>query len=282
MHEEQKRSKKMIQVAVAGAAGRMGRRIIQMIYESEGFMLSGAFERPDHALIGRDVGSIAGSGESGIEIKKDISEAIEGGDVVIDFTTPECTLHNIGVLAKTGQAMVIGTTGITGQKREELQTLATSIRCVMSPNMSVGVNVLFKVVGDISRILREGYDMEILEAHHRLKKDAPSGTALHLADILATTTGRNLELDAVYERKGFIGERRDTEIGIQALRAGDIVGEHTVIFAGVGERIEVTHRAHSRDNFAKGALLAAAWVITQPNGLYDMQDVLGLRDSSDV
>jgi len=124
--------------------------------------------------------------------------------------------------------------------------------------------------------------MEILEAHHRLKKDAPSGTALHLADILATTTGRNLELDAVYERKGFIGERRDTEIGIQALRAGDIVGEHTVIFAGVGERIEVTHRAHSRDNFAKGALLAAAWAIKQPNGLYDMQDVLGLRDSRDV
>jgi 4-hydroxy-tetrahydrodipicolinate reductase len=228
------------------------------------------------------VGGITGSGEPGIELKKDIYEALEGAEVLIDFTTPECTLHNIGVIAKTGQAMVAGTTGITGQQMKELQALATSIRCVMSPNMSVGVNVLFKVVGDLSRILREGYDMEILEAHHRLKKDAPSGTALHLATILANATGRNLDADAVYERKGFIGERRDAEIGIQAIRAGDIVGEHTVMFAGVGERIEVTHRAHSRDNFAKGALLAAAWLITQPNGLYDMQDVLGLRGSRDV
>jgi len=278
MHEE----KKMIHIAVAGAAGRMGGRIIQMIQKSEGFTLSGAFERLDHPLIGRDVGSVTGIGESGIELKKDISEAVEGADVLIDFTTPECTLHDIRFIAKTGQAMVIGTTGITGQNREELQGLGKSIRCVISPNMSIGVNVLFKVVGDLAGILRDGYDMEILEAHHRLKKDAPSGTALHLATILATTTGRNLDVDAVYERKGFIGERRDTEIGIQAIRAGDIVGEHTVIFAGVGERIEVTHRAHSRDNFAKGALLAAAWVITQPNGLYDMQDVLGLRDTSNV
>ncbi len=278
MHEE----KKMIHIAVAGAAGRMGGRIIQMIQKSEGFTLSGAFERLDHPLIGRDVGSVTGIGESGIELKKDISEAVEGADVLIDFTTPECTLHDIRFIAKTGQAMVIGTTGITGQNREELQGLGKSIRCVISPNMSIGVNVLFKVVGDLARILTEGYDMEVLEAHHRLKKDAPSGTALHLANILATTTGRNLDVDAVYERKGFIGERRDTEIGIQAIRAGDIVGEHTVIFAGVGERIEVTHRAHSRDNFAKGALLAASWVITQPNGLYDMQDVLGLRDTSNV
>ena len=272
----------MIHIAVAGAAGRMGGRIIQMIQKSEGFTLSGAFERPDHPLIGKDAGSITGIGESGIQLKKDIGEAVEGADVLIDFTTPECTLHDMRYIAKTGQAMVIGTTGIAGRNREELQSLAQSIRCVISPNMSIGVNVLFKVVGDLARILREGYDMEILEAHHRLKKDAPSGTALHLAAILATTTGRNLDVDAVYERKGFIGERRDAEIGIQAIRAGDIVGEHTVIFAGVGERIEVTHRAHSRDNFAKGALLAAAWVITQPNGLYDMQDVLGFRDTSNV
>jgi 4-hydroxy-tetrahydrodipicolinate reductase len=148
--------------------------------------------------------------------------------------------------------------------------------------MSVWINVLFKVVGDLSTILRNGYDMEILESHHRLKKDAPSGTALLLAKILADSTGRNLDTDAVYERKGFIGERKDTEIGIQVIRAGDIVGDHTVIFAGVGERIEVTHRAHSRDNFAKGALLAATWVINQPYGLYDMQDVLGLRGKRDV
>jgi 4-hydroxy-tetrahydrodipicolinate reductase len=272
----------MIHIAVAGGAGRMGGRIIQMIQKSEGYTLSGSFERPDHPLIGKDAGSVAGTGELGIEITNDISEAVKGADVLIDFTTPECTVHNIGSISKTGQAMVIGTTGITGQKREELEDLAQSIRCVMSPNMSVGVNVLFKVVGDLSRILKEGYDMEILEAHHRLKKDAPSGTALKLAGILASSTGRDLDANAVYERKGVIGERRDTEIGIQALRGGDIVGEHTVLFAGVGERIEVTHRAHSRDNFAKGALLAAAWVLTQPNGLYDMQDVLGLRESRNV
>jgi 4-hydroxy-tetrahydrodipicolinate reductase len=278
MHEE----RTMIHIAVAGAAGRMGGRIVQMIQKSEGFALSGAFERPDHPLIGRDVGTIAGIGELGIELKNDISQGVKGAEVLIDFTTPESTLHNIAVISKTGQAMVIGTTGITGHQREELQGLARSIRCVMSPNMSVGVNVLFKVVGDLARILKQGYDMEILEAHHRLKKDAPSGTALHLASILAAATGRNLDADAVYGRKGFIGERKDTEIGIQALRAGDIVGEHTVLFAGVGERLEVTHRAHSRDNFAKGALLAADWVVTQPNGLYDMQDVLGLKESGHV
>ncbi|MFW6147054.1 MAG: 4-hydroxy-tetrahydrodipicolinate reductase [Thermodesulfobacteriota bacterium] len=272
----------MIHVAVAGAAGRMGGRIIQMIQKNEGFELSGAFERPDHPLIGKDAGSIAGAGELGIDIKDHIEAAVDGADVLVDFTTPESTLHNIRVISQTGQAMVIGTTGITGQKKEELQSLARSIRCVMSPNMSVGVNVLFKIVGDLGKILKDGYDMEILETHHKLKKDAPSGTALQLAAVLAGSTGRNLDTDAVYARKGFIGERRDTEIGIQALRAGDIVGEHTVLFAGVGERIEVTHRAHSRDNFAKGALLAAAWVISQPNGLHDMQDVLGLRGSGNV
>jgi 4-hydroxy-tetrahydrodipicolinate reductase len=272
----------MIHIAVAGAAGRMGGKIIQMIQQNEGFVLSGVFERPDHPLAGMDVGSIVGVGELGIEIKGDISEALKGADVLIDFTTPDCTLHNMRFIAKTGQAMVIGTTGITDQSMEELKDHAKSIRCVMSPNMSIGVNALFKVVGELSGILREGYDMEILEAHHRLKKDAPSGTALHLANILATATGRNLDAEAVYGRKGFIGERSNTEIGIHAIRAGDIVGEHTVIFAGVGERIEVTHRAHSRDNFAKGALLAASWVITQPNGLYDMQDVLGLRGATNV
>lgn len=272
----------MIRIAVAGAAGRMGGRIVQMIQKSEGFTLSGAFERPDHTLIGRDVGSITGSGELGIELKNDIGEAMKDAEVLIDFTTPESTLHNIEVISKTGQAMVIGTTGIAGEKKEELQGLARSIRCVMAPNMSVGVNVLFKVVGELANILREGYDMEILESHHRLKKDAPSGTALRLASILAHATDRDLDKAAVYGRKGFIGERQDAEIGIQALRAGDIVGEHTVLFAGVGERIEVTHRAHSRDNFAKGALLAAAWVVNQPNGLYDMQDVLGLREGRNV
>jgi 4-hydroxy-tetrahydrodipicolinate reductase len=272
----------MIHAAIAGAAGRMGGRITQMIQKSEEIKLVGAFERPDHPSIGKDVGEITGIGGIGIKLQGDIGEVIDNADVVIDFTTPESTLKNVRSLSKTGKAMVIGTTGITGKEKEEIHLHSKKISCVMSPNMSVGINVLFKVVETLSRILRNGYDIEILESHHRLKKDAPSGTALYLAKILADSTGRNVETDAVYGRKGFIGERKDTEIGIQAIRAGDIVGDHTVIFAGVGERIEVTHRAHSRDNFAKGALLAATWVINQPHGLYDMQDVLGLRENKYV
>lgn len=272
----------MVNTVVAGAAGRMGGRITQMIQESEGTKLWGAFEKPDHPAIGQDVGDIAGLGKTGIVLKGDISEVMNDADVLIDFTTPESTLQHIRFVAKTGQAMVIGTTGITGEHEKELNQLARGIRCVKSPNMSVGVNVLFKVVENVSRILGQDYDMEVIEAHHRLKKDAPSGTAMHLARILADSTGRNLETDAIYERRGFIGVRRDEEIGIQSIRAGDIVGEHTVMFAGPGERIEITHRAHSRDNFARGALLAATWVVNQSNGLYDMQDVLGLRERKSV
>jgi len=267
----------MIKAVVAGAAGRMGGRIIHMIQQSEEITLTGSFERPDHPAIGQDVGEIVGLGKIGIDLATDISDAMKDGDVLIDFTTPESTLHNIRFIAETGQAMVIGTTGITGEDEKDLQLLAQKIRCVRAPNMSVGVNVLFKVVEDLSIILGKDWDMEIVEAHHRLKKDAPSGTAMHIAKILADSTERNLETNAVYGRKGFIGVRTAEEIGIQSIRAGDIVGEHTVMFAGTGERIEITHRAHSRDNFAKGALRAALWVVTQSNGLYDMQDVLGLR-----
>ena len=271
----------MINAVVPGAAGRMGGRIIQMIQKSGEIRLLSALEKPGHPAIGKDVGEVAGLGKIGIDLKGDISEVMKDADVLIDFTTPESTLHNIRFIAKTGQAMVIGTTGISGEKEEEVNLLAQRIRCVMSPNMSVGVNVLFKIVENVSRILGTDHDMEIVESHHRLKKDAPSGTAMHLAKILADSTGRNLDTDAVYERKGPIGVRRDEEIGIQSIRAGDIVGEHTVIFAGIGERIEIIHRAHSRDNFARGALLAATWIVGQPNGLYDMQDVLRLKERKD-
>jgi 4-hydroxy-tetrahydrodipicolinate reductase len=269
----------MVTAVVAGAAGRMGARIIHMIQKSEEIELLGVFEKPGHPSIGKDIGEVVGLSKMHIELKGDISEVMESADVLIDFTTPECTLNNIRFVAKTRQAMVIGTTGITAEKEKEVRFLAQKIRCVMSPNMSVGVNVLFKVVEDMCGILGKGYDMEIVEAHHRLKKDAPSGTAMRLAKILADSTGRDLDTDAVYERKGYVGIRKDEQIGIQSLRAGDIVGEHTVIFAGTGERIEITHKAHSRDNFARGALLASTWVVRQPNGLYDMQDVLGLKES---
>jgi 4-hydroxy-tetrahydrodipicolinate reductase len=272
----------MVNAVVAGAAGRMGERITQMIQNSEGIKLWGAFEKPDHPAIGQDVGDFGGLGKTGITLKGDITEVMNDADVLIDFTAPESTLQHIRFIAKTGQAMVIGTTGITGEHEKELNQLAQGIRCVKSPNMSVGVNVLFKMVENLSRILGQDYDMEVLEAHHRLKRDAPSGTAMHLARILADSTGRNIETDAVYERKGFIGVRREEEIGIQSIRAGDIVGEHTVMFAGPGERIEITHRAHSRDNFARGALLASTWVVRQPNGLYDMQDVLGLKERKNL
>jgi 4-hydroxy-tetrahydrodipicolinate reductase len=273
---------KMVKAVVAGAAGRMGGRIVHSMQGSEEFKLWGAFEKQGHPAIGQDVGDVVGLGKLGIILKGSIGEVMEGADVLIDFTSPESTLANIRFVAGTAQAMVIGTTGITGEDEKELINLAQGIRCVKSPNMSVGINVLFKVIEHVSRTLGPNYDMEVVEAHHRLKKDAPSGTAMNLARILADTTGRNLETDAVYGRRGFIGVRSAEEIGIQSIRGGDIIGEHTVLFAGPGERIEITHRAHSRDNFARGALLAASWVVGQPNGLYDMQDVLGLREKTDV
>ncbi len=269
----------MIKAIVAGAAGRMGGRIIAMINENEAITLSGAFERPDHPAVGQDAGAVAGIGDLGIPIASSLEEVAGEGDVLIDFTTPEATLSNIRTAAEKGLPMVIGTTGITGDALAELEQLAKKIRCVMAPNMSVGVNVMFKIAEEMARILGHEYDMEILEVHHRFKKDAPSGTAMKLANILAQATGRDLEKVGVYERKGFIGERKKEEIGIQTFRAGDIAGEHTVMFGGIGERLELIHRAHNRDNFARGAVKAAIWVVDQPIGLYDMQDVLGLKEA---
>jgi 4-hydroxy-tetrahydrodipicolinate reductase len=202
---------------------------------------------------------------------------IDQGDVLIDFTAPQATLENLRAAVSQKLAMVIGTTGITGDMLEEAEALAGKIKCVLAPNMSVGVNVMFKIAGEMARILGNDYDMEILEVHHRQKKDAPSGTAIRLAQTMADTVGRDLEEVAVYERKGIIGKRTDEEIGIQTWRAGDITGEHTVMFGGIGERLELIHRAHNRDNFARGAVRASVWVMTQAEGLYDMQDVLGLK-----
>ena len=267
----------MVKVILAGASGRMGCRIIHMIHQSEEVKLTGAFERPDHPSVGEDAGVVAGVGKLGVRIAGSLEEVIDQGEVVIDFTAPQATLENMRMVASRRLAMVIGTTGITGDMLEELERLGKQIRCVIAPNMSVGVNVMFRIAGEMARILGNDYDMEILEAHHRLKKDAPSGTAMRLAGILAEAAGRDLEKVGVYERKGIIGERTKEEIGIQTWRAGDITGEHTVMFGGTGERLELIHRAHNRDNFARGAIRAALWVVRQPEGLYDMQDVLGLR-----
>lgn len=267
----------MVKAIVAGAAGRMGKRIIHMIGGSKEVALAAAFEKPGHAAVNQDAGRVAGLGALGIKVAGSLREVAAQGEVLIDFTYPEATLDNLRAAASKGLAVVIGTTGIAGKMLDEVEELARSVRCVMSPNMSVGVNVMFRIAGEMAAILGKDYDMEILEVHHRFKKDAPSGTAMRLAQVLADATERSLEEAAVYERKGLIGERTEKEIGIQTWRAGDITGEHTVMFGGVGERLELIHRAHNRDNFARGALKAAAWIVHRPPGLYDMQDVLGLK-----
>jgi 4-hydroxy-tetrahydrodipicolinate reductase len=273
------REENMTKVIVAGAAGRMGRRIGSMVHSAVNLELVGGFEHGDSPAIGKDLGELGGYGATGVKIAGSLEEIIDQADVIIDFTFHAATMEFARIAARHGKAMVIGTTGLGPDHLAELKTLAAGhFPCVQSPNMAVGVNVLFKVAKKMAAILGDDYDIEIVEAHHRMKKDAPSGTALKLGEMVAAGVNRNLAEVGVYARHGLIGERSDREIGIQTIRAGDIVGEHTVYFAGAGERLEITHRAHSRDNFAKGAALAAAWVAGKTNGLYTMFDVLGLQD----
>lgn len=269
----------MTNVIVAGAGGRMGRRICAMVQQHSGLTLSGAFEQADSPFVGKDIGETVGFGPIGVTIADSLEAVIEQGEVIIDFTFHKATMEFIKVAAQYGRAIVIGTTGLTAENLVVLrETAAAHFPCVQAPNMAVGVNVLFKLAERTAAVLGDAYDVEIVEAHHRMKKDAPSGTALKLGEMAAAGLGRNLAEVGVYERHGMIGERTDKEIGIQTIRAGDIVGEHTVYFAGAGERIEITHRASNRDNFANGAALAAAWVADKPKGLYSMFDVLGLND----
>ena len=268
----------MTKVIIAGAAGRMGRRIGYMVNEHPELQVAAGFERPDSPDLGKDMGDLGGYGANGVKVADDLAAVIDQGDVIIDFTFHEATMKIARQAALKNRAMVIGTTGLSQENIEELADLCKKFPCVQAPNMAVGVNVLFKLAAKVASILGNDYDMEIVEAHHRMKKDAPSGTAMKLGEVMAQAVGRNLDEDGVFSRHGIIGERTDKEIGLQTIRAGDIVGEHTVYFAGAGERLELTHRAHSRDNFAKGAALAAAWVCEKPNGLYNMFDVLGLQD----
>jgi 4-hydroxy-tetrahydrodipicolinate reductase len=268
---------KMVRIAVAGAAGRMGSRITALSREYDGLQLAGAFERKGHKDTGKDMGVITGIGDTGVKLA-DSPEAVIGDvDLIISFTTVEASLEHLRLASSKGKAMVIGTTGFTKDNLREVSELTKKVPCVMASNMSMGVNLLLKVLKDIARVLGDGYDVEIVEAHHRMKKDAPSGTALKMAQVIADALNRNLDDVAVYARKGIIGERKPKEIGIQTIRAGDIVGEHTVMFGGLGERIEIVHKVSSRDTFARGALRAALWVYGKPAGLYDMQDVLGLK-----
>lgn len=266
----------MVNIAVCGAAGRMGQRIIVAVQEA-GCKLSGALERPGHDLIGQDAGLIAGCGALGVAISADLNAVVAGCDVLIDFTTPKVSLKNLEVCSLKKKAIVIGSTGFTPEERALAAELALEIPCVLAPNMSVGVNVCFKVLKDVAKALGDDFDVEIVELHHNKKKDSPSGTAVRMGEVVAEELGRDYNKVANFHREGICGERTKEEIGMQTVRGGDIIGEHTVYFIGQGERIEITHRAMTRDMFSRGSVRAAQWVVAQQPGIYDMQDVLGLK-----
>jgi 4-hydroxy-tetrahydrodipicolinate reductase len=255
----------------------MGGRIIAIVTETEGLELAGAVEMAGHARLGDDAGYVAGCGVLGVVITDSLEQALAGADVLIDFTFPEVTLGNASVCARLGKQMVVGSTGFTPGQREQLTAFAKDTSIVFAPNMSVGVNVCFKLLKDMAKTLGEGFDVEIVELHHNKKKDSPSGTAVRMGEIVAEALGRDYNQVANYHREGMCGERTREEVGMQTVRGGDIVGEHTVYFIGMGERIELTHRAMSRDMFARGAVRAAGWLGGKQAGLYDMQDVLGLK-----
>ncbi len=268
----------MINVIIAGAAGRMGQRIAHMVQSHPQLNYAAAFEVQGSPYIGRDIGEIVFGEKNGVLVEEGLESVVDKGDVIIDFTFHAATMSFARIAAAHNTAMVIGTTGLSDENLAELAELAKSFPCVQAPNMSVCVNVLFKLVKKTAAILGDDFDIEIIEAHHNKKKDAPSGTALKLGEMAAEGVNRKLSEVGVFERNGIIGERKSEEIGISTIRAADIVGEHTVYFAGPGERIELTHRAHSRDHFAKGAATAAAWVVGKDNGIHSMFDVLGLHD----
>jgi 4-hydroxy-tetrahydrodipicolinate reductase len=267
--------KEEINAIVVGAAGKMGARIINLIKETPSLKLIQAVERSDHPSVGKDIGEVIGLGKIGVILEGSLKKG--EGNVIINFSSPQASLENLEFAKGAGLAIVIGTTGLSLEQTNKVKELSKSTRCVLAPNMSVGVNVMFRIVQEVAKVLGPEYDIEILEAHHRLKKDSPSGTAVKLGELISSSIGRDFGKVGVYGRKGMVGERTKDEIGMQVIRAGDIVGDHTVLFGGIGERLEITHRAHSRDNFARGAIRAALWVVNQPNGLYDMQDVLGLK-----
>lgn len=267
----------MTRVAITGAAGRMGRTLIEACRQAADVELAAAIERPGSAAIGVDAGELAGIGTVGVPVVDDLAAVVSEFDVLIDFTRPEATLANLEICRKAGRRMVIGTTGFTPEQKQQIAAAAADISIVLAPNMSVGVNLCFKLLEVAARVLGDAVDVEIIEAHHRYKVDAPSGTALRMGEVVAEALGRNLQECAVYGRQGVTGERDRKTIGFATIRAGDIVGEHTVMFAGLGERIEITHKASSRMTFASGATRAAGWLMGRDKGLFDMQDVLGLR-----
>jgi 4-hydroxy-tetrahydrodipicolinate reductase len=266
----------MIDVVVTGAAGRMGREITRLVLSTPGLALHGAVERAGPA-VGQDAAALAGLPPGGVKVVDALAKALPGAGAVIDFTHFDASAAHAEACATAGVPIVIGSTGFTPEARARVAAAARRIPVILSPNMSVGVNVLFELVRQAAKVLGDAYDVEIVELHHKKKKDAPSGTAVRLAEVAVEALGRDPQRDLTYARHGLIGERPAREIGVQTVRGGDIVGEHTVYFCGEGERLELTHRATAREQFAQGAVRAAAWVAGRPAGLYDMADVLGFR-----
>jgi 4-hydroxy-tetrahydrodipicolinate reductase len=266
----------LTRIAITGAAGKMGRTLIQMISDMPGLEITAAIEKEGSSFVGVDAGELAGISKLGITVTDDLSSVCDAFDVLIDFTIASATLNNIDICAAAGRRMVIGTTGLSDDDKQHLKELTADMAVVFATNFSVGVNATFKLIEVAAEIFGDSVDIEIIEAHHRHKVDAPSGTALTMGELVSETLGRKLDDVATHGREGHTGARNRETIGFHSIRAGDIVGEHTVIFAGAGERVEITHRAHSRDNFAQGAVRAASWVMDKSSGLFDMRDVLDL------
>jgi 4-hydroxy-tetrahydrodipicolinate reductase len=266
-----------VRVAVAGASGKMGGRLVHLVHQSDDMELTGGLERSGHPSIGKDLGEVVGLGMIGVPLVDDLNALVPKIDLLFEFTVPEASLEHLRVMANHGKAMVLGTTGFTAAQLVEVQTLALNMPLFMAPNMSPAINVMYKLITDAARLLGADFDVEIVEAHHRFKVDAPSGTAVRMAEVLAQTLDRDLEKVGVYGRKGIVGQRKDEEIAVLSIRAGDLTGDHTVMFGGIGERLEIIHRTQSRDAFGRGALRAARWIVQQKPGFYDMQDLLGLK-----
>jgi 4-hydroxy-tetrahydrodipicolinate reductase len=265
-----------VRIIVAGAAGRMGRTILNVAHRDPEIQIAGAFERSDSPAVGHDVGELIGIKSMNVPVHPDIRECVSSADIIIDFTQAEATLHHLEVALKAKKGLVVGTTGLPHAVLQKLRTAGKKIPIVQAPNMSIGVNLLFRLASLVGETLDQRYDIEIVEEHHRHKKDAPSGTALELARILAQARKVSFESNVVYGRKGLTGERKRGTIGIHAVRGGDVVGNHQASFISEGERIELVHKASSREAFAHGAILAAKFLAKKRMGFYNMQQVLGL------
>jgi 4-hydroxy-tetrahydrodipicolinate reductase len=267
----------MTRIAVTGVAGRMGKALVEAVMLAEDAELTVAVVRPDSSLVGVDVGELAGIGANGVKVAGDLLAVINDFDVLIDFTSPAATLVNAKICARAGKQLVVGTTGFADDEKAEMLAAAEQTALCVASNFSTGVNLCFKLLDIAARVLGDDVDIEVYEAHHRHKVDAPSGTALSMGEVVANALGRDLSECAVYGREGQTGARDRETIGFATVRAGDIVGDHTVIFAADGERVEITHKATSRMSFARGAVRAAQWLSQKPTGLFDMQDVLNLK-----